>query len=118
MLNPKDTFDTDGFIIADRLVQELHITKVALARAVGLSPEAVTKKTRVRSISTQSRLRDTVEILLRVQPWAGSTGAAWAWYRSQPIPSLGDLTAEQLVTRGEAEGVRAYLDRIGEGGYA
>jgi hypothetical protein len=43
---------------------------------------------------------------------------AFAWYRSQPLPSFGDLTAEDLVKEGRAEDVKAYLNRIGAGGYA
>ena len=51
-----------------------------------------------RAPATQARLRDVIEILGRVRPWAGgSPQQAFAWYRSQPLPSLGDQTAEALV---------------------
>ncbi|WP_220790214.1 antitoxin Xre/MbcA/ParS toxin-binding domain-containing protein [Gluconacetobacter takamatsuzukensis] len=40
------------------------------------------------------------------------------WYRSRPVPSFGDQTAEALVREGRAEAVRRYLDRIATGGYA
>ncbi|MBT4451256.1 MAG: DUF2384 domain-containing protein, partial [Gammaproteobacteria bacterium] len=43
---------------------------------------------------------------------------AYAWFRSEPIPSFGDLTAEDLVKRGMAESVLEYIGRIAEGGYA
>jgi len=43
---------------------------------------------------------------------------AFAWYRSQPIPSFGQQTAEDLVKEGRAEDVRRYLSRIAIGGYA
>jgi hypothetical protein len=43
---------------------------------------------------------------------------AYAWYRSEPIPSFGDLTAEDLVKRGMSEAVIEYIARIAEGGYA
>lgn len=59
-----------------------------------------------------------MEIINRVLPQAGSLPAAFAWYRSQPLPSLGDRTAEELVKQGRAELVRDYLRRIAEGGYA
>jgi hypothetical protein len=53
-----------------------------------------------------------------VLPWAGSVLAAYAWYRSQPLPSFGDMTAEDLVRAGRANDVRGYLSRIAVGGYA
>jgi hypothetical protein len=59
-----------------------------------------------------------VEIINRVSPWAGSVGGAFAWYRSQPLPSFGDKTAEDLVKEGRAQAVKDYLSRIAEGGYA
>lgn len=58
------------------------------------------------------------EILSRVEQWAGSADAARKWYRSTPIPSLGDQTAEGLVESGQATLVRSYLNRIAIGGYA
>ncbi len=78
----------------------------------------MSKRTQTRSAATQRRLRETVEIINRILPWAGSLPAAFAWYRSQPLPSLGDCTAEELVKQGRAELVRDYLSRIAEGGYA
>jgi hypothetical protein len=43
------------------------------------------------------------DIIRRAQPWAGSESAAWAWYRTTEIPSLGKLTAEDLVSRGRGD---------------
>ena len=43
---------------------------------------------------------------------------AFAWFRSQPLPSFGDKTAEDLVKEGRAEDVKKYLSRIADGGYA
>ena len=108
----------DGMVAPDRLVDLLHITKVELACAVGLSRGAISKKSRLTAKKTQSRLRDTVEVINRILPWSGSVQQAFAWYRSQPIPSFGDLTAEDLVKDGRAEAVKRYLSRIAEGGYA
>ena len=109
---------SDGFIEPDRLISELHISKGELALVAGLSRDAVSKVARLRAPATQSRLRDVTEILTRVQGWAGSTQHAFAWYRSQPLASFGDQTAEALVKEGRANAVRDYLDRITVGGYA
>lgn len=108
----------NGLLAADRLSAILHITRGELALALGLSRAAVSKTARAGAPATQSRLRDMVEILNRVRPWAGSPQQAFAWYRSQPLPSFGDQTAEDLVKEGRAEAVKRYLDRIAVGGYA
>lgn len=108
----------EDLISPDRLATALRTTKAELAFMTGLSRDAVSKTARIRQRSTQARMREVVEILNRVAGWAGSSMAAYAWYRSQPIPSLGDKTAEELVREGRAELVRRYLARIADGGYA
>ncbi|WP_217648539.1 hypothetical protein [Halomonas sp. QHL1] len=57
-------------------------------------------------------------ILTQIEPWAGSRAAAWAWYQTYPIAALGGLTAEQLIARGKADEVTAYIAHIRQGGYA
>ena len=108
----------EGLVAADRLAGELKITKGELAAAAGLSRDAVSKSARLAAPATQARLHDVVEIINRVLAWAGSSRQAFAWYRSQPIPSFGDQTAEDLVREGRAEAVKRYLGRIAVGGYA
>lgn len=114
----QDTATADGLVAVDRLSAMLHITRTELASTLGLSRDAIAKTARAVAPATQSRLRDIVEILNRVRPWAGSPQQAFAWYRSQPLPSFGDQTAEALVKEGRAEAVKRYLDRIAVGGYA
>ncbi len=113
-----DVMGDGGLIAADRVTDLLHITRRELASAMGLSRDTVAKSARVSAPAAQSRLRDMVEILNRVEPWAGSPMQAFAWYRCQPIPSFGDQTAEALVKEGRAEAVKSYLDGIAVGGYA
>jgi len=108
----------DGTVAVDQLVKDLHITKAELAAASGLSRDAVSKTARLKSRRTQKRLGEVVEIINRVLPWTGSVQAAFAWYRSQPLPGFGDQTAEDLVKAGRGEAVRQYLSRIAVGGYA
>lgn len=114
----RETVDREGFIAADVLLDELHITKREFARAIGLSHSAIIRKDRLHAVSTQQRIRQAMEILKRIEPWAGSISGAWSWYRTYPIAPLGDLTAEELVSRGRADDVRTYLSHIAEGGYA
>ncbi|MBU2714221.1 antitoxin Xre/MbcA/ParS toxin-binding domain-containing protein [Zooshikella harenae] len=113
-----DVIGKDGNVHTDPLVAALHITKVELALATGLSADAVSKKSRALTRKSQTRLREVIEIINRILPWTDSVYAAFAWYRSQPLPSFGGLTAEDLVKQGKAEAVRKYLSRIAEGGYA
>lgn len=105
-------------VLPDRLSAALRITKSELARAAGLPRDAVLKASRSTSLVTQARLRELSEIINRVIPWAGSELAAYAWYRSQSLPSLGDATADELVRQGQSEKVHAYLARITAGGFA
>ena len=114
----QDVIRPDGTIETGRLSEHLKVTKLELAAAAGLSRDAVSKTARLTAPSTQSRLRDMVEIINRVLPWAGSVPQAFAWYRAQPLPSFGDQTAEDLVKEGRAEAVKAYLARIAVGGFA
>jgi hypothetical protein len=110
--------EADGAVEVGLLSDSLRVSKAELAFATGLSRDAVSKSRRLHAPSTQSRLRDVVDILRRVQPWCGSLPQAFAWYRAQPLPSFGDQTAEALVKEGRAEAVKRYLDRIAVGGYA
>lgn len=109
---------SQGRIEPHALTDALRISQAELAQTLGLSRESVSKRSRVESPGVQRRLREITEILNRVLPWAGSELAAYAWYRSQPLPSFGDMTAEELVRQDRANEVRTYLSRIAVGGFA
>lgn len=102
----------------DPLTDSLGVTRLELALSSGLSRDAISKTARRESPATVARLRDLTEILNRAATWTGSLRQAYAWYRSQPLPSFGDQTAEDLVKQGRAEAVKTYLSRIAVGGYA
>ena len=107
-----------GVVSPERLAASLRTTRAELAAMLGVSRDAVSKTARIGQRKSQARLREMVEILNRITSWAGSPLAAQAWYRAQPIPSLGDKTAEELVREGRGDLVRAYLARIADGGFA
>jgi hypothetical protein len=100
------------------LIEGLHLSKTELAAVLGMSRDAVSKTSRLGSKASQRKLRDFVEILTRVSPWAGSIPQAFAWFTAQPLPSFGDQTAADLVREGRAEAVKSYISRIATGGYA
>jgi hypothetical protein len=114
----QEVIGVDGLIHTDRLMLLLRITKGELAKAFGLSRDAVSKTDRLKAQATQSRLREATQIINRVLPWCGSLQQAFAWYRSQPIPAFGDQTAEELVREGRAEHLLSYLAGLSVGGYA
>lgn len=110
--------DEAGYVSPRAVAEEFHTTVKEVAALSGLSPDTVSKQSRFRSKASQQRLRDIVLILNRVLPWCGTPMQAYAWFRSEPIPSFGDLTAEEMVKRGMAGAVLAHIGRIAEGGYA
>ncbi|MBE0465209.1 hypothetical protein [Halomonas colorata] len=75
---------------------------------------------RYRDQQNKRQDRETLvqDILIQVEPWAGSRAAAWAWYQTYPIAALGGLTAEQLIARGKVDEVTAYIAHIRQDGYA
>jgi len=118
LVDVRDFIGDDGLVSPRTVTDTFGFTQPQLAETAGLSRDAVSKAARVRSPATQRRLRDMIEIVTRVAPWAGGLQQALAWYRATPIPALGDQTAEAVVKSGQAAAVRAYLDGIAAGGYA
>lgn len=110
--------DSEGFVSPRELADTFHTTVKEVAALTGLSMDTVSKRDRSRSKSAQKRLRDMVMIINRVTPWCGTIFQAYAWYRSEPIQSFGDATAEDLVKQGKAEAVMNYIARMAQGGYA
>ena len=107
-----------GSIVLEDVVETFGLSKLQIARSLGLPAEAVHKRSRLAAAKTQQRLREMLEIVNRVSDWSGGQMQAMAWYRSQGIPALGDQTAEALVKAGKADVVREYLDGIALGGFA
>ena len=106
-------------VFSPTLVAEaLRTTKSEIAGTLGLGKDAFSRKTRIRARKTQTRLREMLEILNRVEAETGSPIGAYAWFRAEPLPGFGGMTPDQLVRDGRASHVHAYLDRVTAGGYA
>ena len=108
----------DGSVAVDAVAESLGLTKASLASALGLAEETLQRSARANAPKTRQRLREMLDILSRVEPWAGSWPQAWGWYRGQGIPALGEQTAEALVKTGQADLVREYLDAYAAGAFA
>ena len=97
---------------------ELRTTKAEIASTLGLSRDALTRASRIQSRKTQTRLREMVEILHRVESYSGAPPlVAYAWFRSETLSGFAGKTPQQLVREGHAKHVHAHLDRIMAGGY-
>jgi uncharacterized protein (DUF2384 family) len=109
---------TNGVVNVNQMADAFRMSKPQLAQTAGLSAATLTKTDRQTSAKAQTRMIEMIEILARIQEWAGGDAQAMAWYRSQPIPALNGRTAEALVKSGEAAAVRDYLDHMALGGFA
>ncbi len=109
----------DDQIFSPALIAEsLHTTKSEIAATLGLGKDAFARASRIRARKTQTRLRQMLEILHRVEASTGSPLAAYAWFRAEPLPGFAGATPDRLLREGRASEVHAYLDRIMAGGYA
>lgn len=110
--------DERGRAVIDRVAEAFGMSKTQLALTLGLSRESLYKAKRAEAEKTQTRVREMLEVIVRVMSWAGGQQQAMAWYRAQPIAAFGDRTAEALVKEGKASAVRDYLDFIAQGNFA
>jgi hypothetical protein len=110
--------DPSGALAADRVAKLFGMTKLQLADTLGLAHETLYKSSRANAPKTQARMREMLEIIGRIEQWAGGKFQAMAWYRAQGIPAFGGRTAESLVKSGHAAAMREYLDHMAMGGFA
>ena len=101
----------------DLVTKAFGLTRAELAEVIGLPPEAL-QTGEPDAPAVRSRVVELIEIISRIEGWAGGGAAAMRWYRAQPIPAFGGRTAELMVQAGEAEEVRRYLNHIAAGGFA
>ncbi len=113
-----EEFIEDRAFSPSLVADALRTTKSEIAATLGLGKDAFARQSRIRARKTQTRLRQMLEILNRVEAVTRSPLAAYAWFRAEPLPGFGGLTPDSLVRDGRADQVHAYLDRIAAGGYA
>jgi hypothetical protein len=118
MDNLQSVYDENNMISPAHMAKVFHITLAEVAGMTGISKDSLKRTDRSNSVKVQVKLKDTLEIMKLLTPWAGSELQAYAWYRSEPIPALGNITAENAVKMGYAQAVRNYIDAIAVGGYA
>jgi hypothetical protein len=100
------------------IAADFEISRAALAQSLGLQVYTLYDENANQSELVVRRVKQFLSIMARVEPWAGDAKSAIAWYRNQPIPSLGRKTAEDLVRADQGTKVDAYLDVYESGGFA
>jgi hypothetical protein len=108
----------DGIFAPRKIADAFRTTSEEVARTAGLGKDAVQRRDRVQSDRTQSRLREMIEVINKVEPRFGSALIAYAWYRSEPLHGFSGQTAMQLVRAGRAEDVLDYVDAVDAGVHA
>ncbi|WP_299616327.1 MbcA/ParS/Xre antitoxin family protein [uncultured Tateyamaria sp.] len=111
-------FSENGLFEPRTIAAALRTSSEEVGQTVGLSKDAVQRRTRITSAKTQKRLRELVEVLNKVQPRFGSDLIAYAWFRSEPLSGFDGRTAMQLVRDGKAQQVMEYIDAVDAGVYA
>lgn len=106
------------FVSPKALAEMFHVTLEEVAGMTGIPKTSLQRPDRFKNIKTQIKLKDTLEIIRMITPWAGSTLQAYAWYRSEPIPAFGNITIESVVKLGMATQAKNYIQSIALGGYA
>ena len=84
----QDLVDGDRQVFSPaRIAGALRTTKAEIADTLGLSRDALSRTARIRAPKTQTRLREMVEILRRVEDHTGLPPlVAYAWFRSEALP--------------------------------
>lgn len=111
-------YSNSGFIEPQLMAKCFHTTIEEVSVFTGVSLSVLRKKDRVHSRKTQSKLQSVTEIINKVVAWTGSEQMAYAWYRSEPIPEFGGLTAQDVVLSGKTDKVRLYINHVVLGGFA
>lgn len=101
-----------------KMANLLRTSAEELAMTVGLSKDALQRRTRIASDKTQRRLRELFEVLNKAEPRFGSALLTYAWYRSEPLAGFDGRTAMQLVQDGKAQQVLEYIDAVDAGVFA
>ncbi len=107
-----------GYLAPAKIAALLKTTKDDIAQSAGLGRDAVQRRDRIRSTKTQTRLREMIEVINKVEPRFGSSLMAYAWYRSEPLAGFSGWTAMQLVKEGRASDVLEYVDAVDAGVFA
>ena len=87
---PRSVLAAEGAVDLAGVEAAFGMTRSQIAETAGLPRETLQKSDRRNAPRAAGRLREMLEILHRVQAWAGGPAQAMAWYRAEPIPPARD----------------------------
>ncbi|MCZ4262781.1 MULTISPECIES: XRE family transcriptional regulator [Limimaricola] len=114
----QDLIRPNGKVDIDDRLEVLGLSRAELALVLDQPEEALSERARLETPETQRRLRDLIEVLVQVVPWAGSFSEAYAGVSTWPLASFGGRTAADLLREDRVEAVASYVTRIAQEGYA
>ena len=115
---PTHKFDVNGVLPPQLIAIKLHTSKSKLADTLDLSRESLSQFSGIYAPEMQARLREMMELLIRVDNETGSLPVANDWFRSESLPGIGGKIPNQLVREGNTNHVHSQLNRILSVGYA
>lgn len=115
---PIQYVESEGAVDVDALAEILLVTREELAASLGLTPDEISESARRAFGRSERRINALARVLERTRPWTQHPRIAFAWFRSQPLPSFGGMTAEDLFKMDREAAVEEYLGRMNSGGYA
>ncbi len=113
-----ERYIVNGMIDVERLGKSFGLSRTQIAVTAGIGLQTLYRPGSATSPKTQARLGEMIEIVRRVESWAGGKHQAMAWYRAEPLAAFGGRTAEALVKDGKATALRKYLDHVALGAFA
>ena len=111
------SYSSEGQFVPKKIADAFRTTSEEVGRTLGLGKDAIQRRDRLKSDKTQKRLREMIEIINKVEPRFGSPMMAYAWYRSEPLPGFGNMTAMHLVREGRSTDVLDFIDAVDAGVY-
>lgn len=117
VLHTGTAFDPEGRINPSLIAEAYHLNVGEISVLSALPKSTLERRARAFGKRSQMRLRQMMSVMSRAENLSGSRMRACAWYRSTPIPSLANVTAQEFVSQGKGEAVMIF-NRLAEGGYA
>jgi hypothetical protein len=108
----------DGFIDPYLIANYFHTTIEDVSFFTGIDLSTLKNNNQSREHKPQSRLRKVIKIISKLTLWTNSDQLSYAWYRNEPVPAFGGLTAEHIVRQGNIEIVERYIEHLVDGGFA
>jgi hypothetical protein len=102
----------DGFIDPYLIANYFHTTIEYVSFLISLDFNILKNNHRSREHKCPSRLQAVIKIISKLTLWTNSDQLSYAWYRSEPVPAFGGLTAEHIVRQHNIEIEERYIEHL------